>query len=111
MILKNRELPEDNSSFAGVSTSSGTMGSFPLLQVVGSQLNRYLVHLFQDRGFSLSGPTTSHSRVASFRHGLAAPSSVFLAPPVSSSCPNANGGIDLLAIGSSECLKGESIEV
>ena len=29
------ELPEDNSSFVGVSTLSGTMRSFPLLRAVG----------------------------------------------------------------------------
>ena len=28
------ELPEDNSSFFGVSTSSGTMGSFPLSRAI-----------------------------------------------------------------------------
>ena len=33
--LKDGELPEDNSSFAGVSTLSGITGSFPLLRVIG----------------------------------------------------------------------------
>ena len=32
---RSGELLEDNSSFAGVSMLSGTMGSFPLLRVVG----------------------------------------------------------------------------
>ena len=32
---KGRELPEDNSSFVGVSTSVGMMGSFPSLRVIG----------------------------------------------------------------------------
>ena len=62
------------------------------------QLNRYLVHLFQDHGFSQSGPATGHSRAASIRHGLATPLSALLAPPVSSPCPNANGGIGPLVI-------------
>ena len=62
------------------------------------------MHLFQDRGFSLSGPLTSHSPTASIRCGLAAPSSVLLAPPVSSPCPDANGGIDPLVIGSLDWL-------
>ena len=32
--LKGEELPKDNSLSARVSTSSGTMGSFPLLRVI-----------------------------------------------------------------------------
>ena len=32
---RSGELPEDNSSSAGVSMLSGMMGSFPLLQAVG----------------------------------------------------------------------------
>ena len=58
------------------------------------------MHLFQDHGFSLSGPATGHSPTTSIRCGLAAPSSVLRAPPVSSPCPDANGGIDPLMIGS-----------
>ena len=69
-----------------------------------AQLNRYLIHLFQDPDFSLSRPTTGHSPASSVRRGLAAPSSTLLAPPVSSLCPNANGGIGPLAIGSSDWL-------
>ena len=66
-----------------------------------AQLNRYLVSLFQDQGFSLSGPAIGHSPTASIRRGLAAPSSALLAPPVSSPCPNANGGIGPLSRSSS----------
>ena len=102
--LKDGELLDDNSSSIGVSTSSWIIGSFPLLWQLDAQLDRYLVHLFQDRNFSLSGPATGHSLAASVRHGLAAPSSVLLAPLVSSPCPDTNGGIDLLAISSSEGL-------
>ena len=64
-----------------------------------AQLHRYLVHLFQDRDFSQSRLATSHSSTARVRHGLAAPSSAWLTPPVSSPCPDANGGIGPLAIG------------
>ena len=66
------------------------------------QLNRYLIHFFQDHDFSLSGPATGHFPAASIRCGFATPSSTLLAPPVSSPCPNANGGIGPLAIGSSD---------
>ena len=59
-----------------------------------AQLDRYLVHIFQDHDFSLSRPATSHSPVASVQRGLAAHSSALLAPP------DANGGISPLAIGS-----------
>ena len=71
---------------------------------VEAQLNCYLIHLFQDRGFSLSRHTTSHSLAASVRHGLTAPSSALLAPHVSSPCLDTNGGIGPLAIGSSNWL-------
>ena len=66
------------------------------------QLDRYLVHLFQDHDFSLFRPVIDHSPAASVRHGLAAPSSVLLAPLVSSPCPEAKGGIGPLTIGSSD---------
>ena len=75
-----KKQPEDNSSSAGVSTLSMTMGSFPLLRVIG-------------RTF---GPITSRSPATIVRHELVTPSSVLLAPPVSSPCLDANGGIDIL---------------
>ena len=62
------------------------------------QLDRYLVHLFQDHGFSSSGLAIGHSPIAIVRHDLVTPSSVLLAPLVSSPCPDANGGIGPLAI-------------
>ena len=102
--LKDGELPKDSSSSTEVSTSSGIMASFPLLRVIDAQLNRHLVHLFQDRGFSLYGPVTGHSPTANIRCGLPAPSSVLLAPPISSPCLDASGGIDLLAVGSLDWL-------
>ena len=65
--------------------------------------DHYLVRFFQDRDFFQSGLATNHSRVVSARPDLATLSSVLLVPLVFSPCPDANGGIDLLAIGSSEC--------
>ena len=59
------------------------------------QLDHHLVHFFQDRDFSLSRLITGHSPIASVRRGLTTPY-VLLASPVSSPCPDANGGIDLL---------------
>ena len=69
--------------------------------------NSYLTHLFQDRGFFQSGPRTGRSRVVSAQPDLATPSSVLLVPLAFSPCPNIEGGIDLLAIGSSECLSSQ----
>ena len=102
--LKDGELPEDNSSSAVVSTSLGIIGSLPLLRALDAQLDRYLVHLFQDSGFFLFEPLTGHSHAASVQHDLATPSFVFLVPPIFSPALEANGGINLLAIGSSDCL-------
>ena len=65
--LKDEEIPEDNSSFAKVLTSSRMIGSFPLCDLI-------------------------------------TPSSVLLAHSISSPCPDVNGGIDPLAIGSSDWL-------
>ena len=87
-----------------------------------AQLDRYLIYLFQDRGFSLSRPVTGHSPATSVRRGLASPSSTLLVPPISSLCPNANGGIGPHVIESSDWLtlrlphtnqmwKGESTKV
>ena len=63
-----------------------------------AQLDSYLLHLFQYRGFSLSGSATGHSPATNVRRGLVAPSFVLLAPLVSSPCLDADGGIDLLAV-------------
>ena len=64
----------------------------------------YLARLFQDRRFFQSGSATGHSHTVSIRPDLVTPLSVFLIPPVSSPCLDANGGIDLLEIGSSDWL-------
>ena len=69
-----------------------------------AQLDHYLIHLFQDPDFSLSGLATGHSPAASVRRGFEAPSSTLLAPPVSSLCLNADGGIGPLSIGSLDWL-------
>ena len=80
------------------------MGSSLYYELLDAQLDHYLVHLFQDRNFFLSRPTTGYSHAASVQHDLTTLSSVLLVPPVFSPSPNANGGIDLLAIGSSDGL-------
>ena len=54
--------------------------------------------------FFLSGSATGHSLAVSVRRDLATLSSILLASHISSPCPDANGGIDLLAIRSSDCL-------
>ena len=69
-----------------------------------AQIDRYLVHLFQDHDFFLFGPATGHSLVASTRRDPATPSSVLLTPSVSSPFLDANRGIDPLAIGSLDWL-------
>ena len=65
---------------------------------------RHLAHLSQDHDFFQSGPFTSHSNVVSSRPYLATPSFVLLVPLAFSPCPVTNGEIDILVIGSSECL-------
>ena len=69
-----------------------------------AQLDRYLIHLFQDHNFFLSVPATGHSHAASIQHDLATSSFVLLVPPVFSPSSDANEGIDLLAISSSNGL-------
>ena len=64
---------------------------------------RYLLRLFQDRNFCRFGPVTGHSRIVSAKPDLTTLSSVLLVPLAFSPCLDASGGIDLLAIGSSEC--------
>ena len=120
--LKDGELLEDSSSSVGVLTSSGTMGSFPLLREI-RRVARPLSHtFFQDRYFFQSGPAAGHSHAANIQHDFATPLPVLLAPLAFSPCLDVNGGIDLLTISSSECLtlrlprtnqmwKGESTEV
>ena len=69
-----------------------------------AQIDCYLVHLFQDSSFFLSRSTTSHSPTAIVQHEFVTPSSILLAPLSSSPCLDANGGINLLAIRSSDWL-------
>ena len=54
--------------------------------------------------FFLPGPANDHFHAADVQHDPASPSSALLAPPVSSSCLDANERIDLQAIGSLGCL-------
>ena len=102
--LKDGELLEDNSSSAGVLTLSRIMDSFPLSRAIGCTARPLSHTSFQDCSFFLSGFVTGHSPTASIRHDPITPSSVLLAPPISSPCPDTNGGIDHLAIGSSDWL-------
>ena len=70
-----------------------------------AKLDRHLAHLFhQDHVFILPGLAIGRSHATSVQHDPVTPSSALLVPPISSPCPGANGGIDLLAIGSSGCL-------
>ena len=64
---------------------------------------RYSACLFQDRNFFQSRPAIDHSRVVSARPGLVTLLSVLLIPLAFSPCPDANGGIGLLVVGSPEC--------
>ena len=68
------------------------------------QVDRYPALRFQDHDFSPSMHATCCSPTAIVQHELVTPSSSLLALPVSSLCPDANGKIDLLEIGSSDSL-------
>ena len=98
---KGRKLLEDNSSSVGASASSRIMGSFPLLQGTGWRPRPLSCTSLPPRSHPFSTwALTGRSHAAGVQHDPVAPSSTLLAPPVSSPCPDANGGIDLLAIGS-----------
>ena len=100
--FRDGELLEDSLSSAGVSTSLGETGPFPLSRGAAHR-DRYLARLFQDRNFCQFGPVTSHSHTVSARPDFATPSSVLFVPLSFSPCPDVNRRIDLLVIGSSEC--------
>ena len=59
--------------------------------------------LFQDHDFFQSRLTTGHSRVVSAQASLATLSFVLLVPLAFFPCPNANGRLGLLVIGSLKC--------
>ena len=63
---------------------------------------RYLTHLFQDWDFFQFGHATGRSHAVSARPNPTTLSSILLIPLAFSPCPDANGGIDLLEIGSSK---------
>ena len=100
----DEDIPKDNSSYVGALTSSGIMGSFPLLRAIDVQHDHHLVHPFQVHGLFLLGLATSHSCVASVQRDLASHASISLAPLVSSPSADSNGETDLPVIGSSDCL-------
>ena len=54
--------------------------------------------------FLLSESVTGHSLTISVQHDFATPSSFLLVPPAFSPCLDANGGTDILLIGSPGCL-------
>ena len=66
---------------------------------------------FQDREFFQSRLAIGHSSIVRAWLDLATLSSVFLVPLAFSLCPDANGRIDLLAIGSYECFSTTSGEL
>ena len=103
MRFSGLRLPKDSSSFARVLTSSGTTSPFSLSRVIGCASRLLSSAFFQDHDFFQSGLAAGHSRVVSARLDLVTLSSVLLVPLAFSPCLDANGGIDLLAIGSSEC--------
>ena len=77
------ELPEDNSSSTGVSTSSRPCAPFRYRERSGALLDRCLVRLFrQDHFFFLSGPTNDRFHSTDVQRNLAIPSSTLLTPPV-----------------------------
>ena len=70
----------------------------------GAFLDRYLARLFhQDRAFFLLGPANGRSPAADVQRDPVIPSSVLLAPPISSPCLSANEEIDLQATTSLGC--------
>ena len=78
----------------------GRWASFLYRERLDALLDRYLARLFrQDRAFSLLGTADNCFHVASAQHVPAIPSSVSLAPLVSSPYLDANEEIDLQATG------------
>ena len=102
--LEDREPLKDSSSFAGVSISQGTMGSFPLLWPIRYGTRSLSRTSFQDCDSFQSEPATGYSHATSVRPAPATLSSVLLIPLAFSPSPDINGGTDLLAIGSPDCL-------
>ena len=76
---------------------------FPFIAGPAVHRRRYLTHLFQDHSFFQSTPVIGHSHAISTQPNLATPSSVLLVPLAFSPCPDINGEIDLLVIGSLKC--------
>ena len=78
-------------SFVGVSMLPGMMGSFPLLRAIGCFAWPLSCTSFSPRScFFLPGPVNSRFPIVDVQRDLAIPSSVLLAPPISSPCLGAN---------------------
>ena len=98
------ELPKDNSSSVGVSISSRMMGSFPLLGATICAVRPLSYTSFPRSRLFQSRPVTSQSHAASVQVVPTTSSSILLVPLAFSPILDANGGTDLLAIGSLDCL-------
>ena len=71
---------------------------------MGALLDRCLARLFRhDSVFLLPGPVNYRFPATDVQRDPAIPSSILLAPPVSSPCLDTNEEIDLRATGSSSC--------
>ena len=106
--FRDGELPEDSSLSARVSTLSGEISPFPLSWAIGYALQPQSRTSFPRlRFFSIWARNwsfaTGHSHAISAWPDLATPSYVLLVSLAFSPCLDANGGSDLLEIGSSEC--------
>ena len=82
--VRSGELPEDNSSSVGVSMLSGTIGSFPLLRVIGCLAWLVSCTSFPPRScLFLPGPTNYRFHVADVQRDPTILSSVSPVPSVS----------------------------
>ena len=88
--FKDEELHKDSSSFARVSTSSGTISPFYLSRVIGCASWPLSQASFSRSRLFRFGPITGHSRIVSARLDLATPSSVLLVPLTFSPCLDAS---------------------
>ena len=62
----------------------------PYCEQLDAQLNRYLIHTFQDHDFFLSRLATSHCDAASVQHDFETSSSTLLVPPIVTPSLNVN---------------------
>ena len=101
--FKYGELPEDKPS-SGIDNVRDN-GLLPFIMSDWMHILTAISYIFSKNVAFFYLGRNCHSHATGVRHDLATPSYVFLAPLFSSPSPDPNGGIDLLAIGSSDCLK------